>query len=386
MGIEKEIHELIIAYLRGDISTEEQVVLREWLARDRRHGELLEELKSKDVLRRDAVIYASFDTAGRWKRLRQEMNKVPRGKSRLLLRWVAVAAVFAVAVLTGVFYWQAYDSPGVEVAESVRILPGSSHAVLITESGKQVSLLGMKDTTLVFAGNERVEISEDGRLKYHLTTASTVPEWHTLKIPRGGEFQITLDDGTEVWLNSDTELRYPSHFVGTERRVQLTGEAYFKVAPNEEAPFIVDTRGMDVKVLGTSFNLSVYPDEKVCHATLEKGRIQVNDKENGKQVVLSSGEQAVLSGEMLEVRTVNTRLYSSWIKGRFSFASEDLEGVMRTLSRWYNVEYVFSNVSMKDKRFTGTIPKYTEISQALKMIEMTSDVQFKIRGTTIIIQ
>ena len=244
----------------------------------------------------------------------------------------------------------------------------------------------MKDTTLVFAGNERVELSEGGRLKYHQTTVSTIPEWHTLKIPRGGEFQITLDDGTEVWLNSDTELRYPSHFVGTERRVQLTGEAYFKVAPNEEAPFIVDTRGMDVKVLGTSFNLSVYPDEKVCHATLEKGRIQVNDKENGKRVVLSPGEQAVLSGEMLEVRTVNTRLYSSWIKGRFSFASEDLEGVMRTLSRWYNVEYVFSNVSMKDKRFTGTIPKYTEITQALKMIEMTSDVQFKIRGTTIIIQ
>lgn len=211
-------------------------------------------------------------------------------------------------------------------------------------------------------------------------------EWHTLRIPKGGEYKIVLDDGTEIWLNSASELKYPAHFVGNERRVQLTGEAYFQVARNEAAPFIVETRDMDVKVLGTSFNVSVYEDEESCHATLVEGRVEVNDKVNGEKVVLTPGKQALLRGGEMTVREVNTKLYTLWRLDRFTFASEDMEGVIRKLSRWYNVDFFFANSSMKQKRFTGSLPKYADISQVLKMIEMTTDIKFEIKEHTIMIQ
>ena len=181
-------------------------------------------------------------------------------------------------------------------------------------------------------------------------------------------------------------MKYPAHFVGNERRVQLTGEAYFQVARNEAAPFIVETRDMDVKVLGTSFNVSIYEDEGSCHATLVEGRVEVNDKVNGEKVVLTPGKQALLQGKEMTVREVNTKLYTLWRLDRFTFASEDMEGVIRKLSRWYNVEFFFSNPSMKQKRFTGSLPKYADICQVLKMIEMTTDVKFEIKENTIIIR
>ena len=149
--------------------------------------------------------------------------------------------------------------------------------------------------------------------------------------------------------------------------MQLTGEAYFQVARNEAAPFIVETRDMDVKVLGTSFNVSVYEDEESCHATLVEGRVEVNDKVNGEKVVLTPGKQALLRGGEMTVREVNTKLYTLWRLDRFTFASEDMEGGIQ-------------------KRFTGSLPKYADISQVLKMIEMTTDIKFEIKEHTIMIQ
>ena len=258
--------------------------------------------------------------------------------------------------------------------------------MLITGKGQQLLLQGLKDTCLDITGNETLKISKDGSLEYSLSALSRMPEWHTLQVPRGGEYKIVLDDGTEIWLNSASELKYPAHFVGNERRVCLVGEAYFQVARNEAAPFIVETRDMDVKVLGTSFNVSAYEDEENSHATLVEGRVEVDDKINGEKVTLTPGEQALLQGKEMVVREVNTKLYSMWRLDRFTFASEDMEGVIRKLSRWYNVNFFFSNSSMKQKRFTGSLPKYSDISQVLKMIEMTTDIKFQVKGNTIIIQ
>ena len=312
----------------------------------------------------------------------------PVRKGRSLLKvWGAVAAV-VVAFVGGLLYWQMTGSPQPEVKQVAiaRIEQGGMRAVLITETGQQVVLQGLKDTCLNITGTETLNIREDGSLKYSLSALSSMSEWHTLRIPKGGEYKIVLDDGTEIWLNSASELKYPAHFVGNERRVQLTGEAYFQVARNEAAPFIVETRDMDVKVLGTSFNVSVYEDEESCHATLVEGRVEVNDKVNGEKVVLTPGKQALLRGGEMTVREVNTKLYTLWRLDRFTFASEDMEGGIRKLSRWYNVDFFFANSSMKQKRFTGSLPKYADISQVLKMIEMTTDIKFEIKEHTIMIQ
>ena len=386
--MEKEIHELLLAYLQDDISEEEMIRLQGWLDENERHRKLLDELRDKEVLRQEIGAYASFDTSRRWIQLKEEMHKTPR-KRRLLLRvWKSVAAVFVAAVAGGLLYWQITDSarPVEEQVLVAQIRPGETQAVLITGKGQQLLLQGLKDTCLDITGNETLKISKDGSLEYSLSALSRMPEWHTLQVPRGGEYKIVLDDGTEIWLNSASELKYPAHFVGNERRVCLVGEAYFQVARNEAAPFIVETRDMDVKVLGTSFNVSAYEDEENSHATLVEGRVEVDDKINGEKVTLTPGEQALLQGKEMVVREVNTKLYSMWRLDRFTFASEDMEGVIRKLSRWYNVNFFFSNSSMKQKRFTGSLPKYSDISQVLKMIEMTTDIKFQVKGNTIIIQ
>ena len=386
MKVTKDIHELILSYLREDISEEEMSRLRVWLDENERHQRLLEELRDKDVLQREIGEYVSFDTSRRWGQLKEAMEEPVRKGRSLLKVWGAVAAV-VVAFVGGLLYWQMTGSPQPEVKQVAiaRIEQGGMRAVLITETGQQVVLQGLKDTCLNITGTETLNIREDGSLKYSLSALSSMSEWHTLRIP-GGEYKIVLDDGTEIWLNSASELKYPAHFVGNERRVQLTGEAYFQVARNEAAPFIVETRDMDVKVLGTSFNVSVYEDEESCHATLVEGRVEVNDKVNGEKVVLTPGKQALLRGGEMTVREVNTKLYTLWRLDRFTFASEDMEGVIRKLSRWYNVDFFFANSSMKQKRFTGSLPKYADISQVLKMIEMTTDIKFEIKEHTIMIQ
>lgn len=387
MKVTKDIHELILSYLREDISEEEMSRLRVWLDENERHQRLLEELRDKDVLQREIGEYVSFDTSWRWGQLKEVMEEPVRKGRSLLKVWGAVAAV-VVAFVGGLLYWQMTGSPQPEVKQVAiaRIEQGGMRAVLITETGQQVVLQGLKDTCLNITGTETLNIREDGSLKYSLSALSSMSEWHTLRIPKGGEYKIVLDDGTEIWLNSASELKYPAHFVGNERRVQLTGEAYFQVARNEAAPFIVETRDMDVKVLGTSFNVSVYEDEESCHATLVEGRVEVNDKVNGEKVVLTPGKQALLRGGEMTVREVNTKLYTLWRLDRFTFASEDMEGVIRKLSRWYNVDFFFANSSMKQKRFTGSLPKYADISQVLKMIEMTTDIKFEIKEHTIMIQ
>ena len=387
MKFTKDIHELILSYLREDISEEEMSRLRVWLDENERHQRLLEELRDKDVLQREIGEYVSFDTSRRWGQLKEAMEEPVRKGRSLLKVWGAVAAV-VVAFVGGLLYWQMTGSPQPEVKQVAiaRIEQGGMRAVLITETGQQVVLQGLKDTCLNITGTETLNIREDGSLKYSLSALSSMSEWHTLRIPKGGEYKIVLDDGTEIWLNSASELKYPAHFVGNERRVQLTGEAYFQVARNEAAPFIVETRDMDVKVLGTSFNVSVYEDEESCHATLVEGRVEVNDKVNGEKVVLTPGKQALLRGGEMTVREVNTKLYTLWRLDRFTFASEDMEGVIRKLSRWYNVDFFFANSSMKQKRFTGSLPKYADISQVLKMIEMTTDIKFEIKEHTIMIQ
>lgn len=385
MNEEKEIYELIVAYLREDISDKDLVVLQKWLDQNEWHRKLVNELKDKSTLKQEINSFASFDTDKSWKSLEQKMHKTLVKKSRIIFRWSA-AAVLVLGGLFGLLHMHNNEKPKDTRIEIAQIQPGGTRAVLITGEGHQVSLQGMKDTALVLAANERVEIGKDGELKYTPSVESSIPEWHTLRIPKGGEFRITLDDGTEVWLNSASELRYPSHFVGEERRVELIGEAYFEVARNEFLPFIVDTKDMDVRVLGTSFNVSVYPDEEKSHATLVEGRVEVKNKMNGKNVMLEPGEQALLQGEKMDVRKVNTKLYSIWRLDRFTFSSEDMEGVTRKLSRWYNVNVFFENPSMKQKRFTGSLPKYADISKVLEIIEMTTDVKFHVKGNTIIIR
>ena len=387
MDKENQINRLICAYLRNEISTEEWNVLQEWIYAKESHKLLFEELLEDEKRQRDIQEYASFHTQEQWLELKQKITECHRQKYRIL-KYKGIAAAITIILATAVtlIYLQEVHRPVKTQLEIVQIVPGHPQAVLIGENGKQITLRERQSQGRQFIfGADTLEITKDNSLKYEPRPISQT-EWHTLQIPKGGEFKLVLEDGTTIWLNSETELKYPSHFAGNERRVQLSGEAYFEVVSNPQQPFIVSTLQMDTKVLGTSFNVSAYPDENKSHTTLIEGSVEINDKENGESVCLKPGEQALLQDRQLKVVSVNTKLYSQWRKDRFTFSSTNMEEVVRKLSRWYDVEFFFSNSSTKEKQFTGSLPKYSEISQVLNIIEMTTNIKFQIKNKTIIIQ
>lgn len=387
--MKKEIVQLIFAYLKNDISEEERLLLQEWIDRNERHRLLFERLVSENGRKEDMREFASFHTSEKWRELQGVLQMRARvRKKKILMRWsVAAAVVLAI----GVVFLEVGRSKSTEienrVVKTAEIRPGSSKAVLITEDGRQIALDELADVEGQMAvGNNTVEVVGKHTIKYETGVKDSVMKWHTLKIPRGGEFRVVFEDSTEVWLNSETELRYPVHFASNSREVFLQGEAYFKVSRDIRRPFVVKTSRMDTRVLGTSFNISAYPDEMKSHTTLEEGRVEVNDRMMGKTVCLLPGEQALLENGNLNVREVDTRLYSLWRMDRFVFSSESLDEVLKTLGRWYNTEFFFKKETSRNKRFSGSLPKYAEIDDVLKIIEMTTDVKFQIREGTILIE
>lgn len=388
MDKRNEIHRLIVASLKNDISEEERDRLQAWLQTKESHRILFHELVDAEKRKNDIREFASFHTTGKWKELEHKIESSSLKKRRLLMvRTIAAAVIITVMVAVNLIYRQQTPQETMPRTEIAQIVPGSPHAILISENGQKM-VLGeeISDSRQIIFGTDTLKIIQGKSLNYEQTRMAAHAEWHTLQIPRGGEFRLTLEDGTEVWLNSESELKYPAHFTGHERRVILSGEAYFEVAPDSRIPFIVMTSKMVTKVLGTSFNVSAYPDENKTHTTLIGGSVEITDKEKNETIGLQPGEQALLQDGKLSVRTVDTKLYSLWRNDRFTFSSEYLEEVTRKLSRWYNVEFLFTRPPDKQKQFSGSLPKYSDISQVLGIIEMTTNIKFEIKNNTIIIR
>ena len=266
--------------------------------------------------------------------------------------------------------------------------PGAERAVLKLFDGKTVVLDSTSGNMLIARGeNVRVEVDSNRLLRYSredTVVTSREERKNELIVPRGGEYQIVLADGTRVWLNSATKLIFPQNFTGKERRVMLSGEAFFDVARDESKPFIVETSRMDVKVLGTRFNVNAYTDNEVVSTTLVDGSVEVASGTQ-KPITLVPGEQAYGEAGELEKREVNIRLYTSWIDGRFMFNNVELEEIAKQISRWYDVEIFFTNENVKRTRFTGGMVKFKPLDDLIRMIESTSPVRFSVKGKTIVI-
>ena len=208
---------------------------------------------------------------------------------------------------------------------------------------------------------------------------------HLLRIPRGGEYTLVLADSTVVHLNSETELRYPAHFGGKERKVYLRGEAYFDVMPNAEKPFIVETEGMDVRVYGTEFNVTAYEEENV-RTVLVEGKVGVKTAEGSEEVQLHPGQMAEREGNGIVVQEVDTYNYTAWKDGKFVFEEENIERIMERLARWYNLNVFYANESVKNQLFNGVLTRFTEVEDILRVIEQTATVEFEIKGNTVIVR
>ena len=378
--MQENIHQWIADYTEGSISREDFKRLETWSGQTPENKAIFE-----DCLRvyREAHGIGFMDRMDRersWKVLERKLKR--RDRVRMIRVMAAASIVLAVMIGTWLLLPVKQKTTVIPVAE---VIPGNASVILHMADGKSVNL--KNEEVLGLVEKDGTEITKDtaSTLVYHVNGKVAKSVLHTVEVPVGGEFDLTLADGTRVWLNSDTKFRFPTYFSGETREVYVEGEAYFAVSKDAEHPFIVHTGGARVKVLGTEFNLCAYPEERVV-TTLAKGKVEVAD--GTCKVCLQPGEQAIYNKSVnnIEVRKVDVTLYSSWLKGVFEFENMSLREIGKQLSRWYGVIFEFDDVGTGDRRFTGGIKKYIPLYQSLDILEKTTNVMFRIKDNVIQVQ
>lgn len=384
-----QLARIIAASLRGKANDEEQRTLREWLSVSTRNKKIYDGFKDGKRLEQKIVEsrqinwekdYQQFIT----KRQRTRKNR----RIKTIIRYAAILTLPLVAA--GIFLLQKNDRQAI-VSISEVIKPGEHKAVLITGGGERITL---SDSTLspIQEQNGMIVNVMNNKVFYTLPEDSLCtqesPIFNTLQIPRGGEYFLTLADGTEVWLNAETEIRYPVQFTGNKRVVYLDGEAYFTVAPDKKKPFTVVSTHASVSVLGTQFNFRAYPDEQDVQTTLVSGSVIMQSEKYKQQIKLVPGEQGVLEKRSanLTKQEVNTYLYTAWKDGRFAFRDVRLEDLFNILARWYDLSVFYQSPEAKDIRFTGDLNKTDDFKSILKIIEQNERVTFTVNQRTVFIQ
>jgi len=262
------------------------------------------------------------------------------------------------------------------------ILPGGNKAILTLANGQQIILTDAKNGKIARQGNTLVDKTADGSVRYTANGNSELA-YNTVTTPRGGQYHLTLADGTNVWLNAGSSIKYPTVFRGKDRKVEVTGEAYFEVAHNKAMPFKVSTATQTVEVLGTHFNINAYTDETDVKTTLLEGSVKVSSGNNF--TLIKPGEQAVLAADGFNVQNVDTEEAVSWKDGMFRFTDESLERIMRKIARWYDVDIEYADNGVKSLPFNGIITRFSDANKVLRMLELTDQVHFKIEGKKIIV-
>ena len=317
-------------------------------------------------------------------------NTIQERKSRrMTLRWsVAASIILLIGLFVGRMVNEWSDSDELRLlAETERIVPGVM-VELILSTGERVIL---DQQSALIEGMNETGIQNDSVSGLDYTAAKVQGEeiiYNTMRVPVGEFYQLALSDGSKVWLNSMTELRFPVTFTGEERRVYLTGEAYFEVAHDSKYPFIVETeKGMEVKVYGTEFNMNTYR-ENMVQTVLVKGKVGIRVDDTGKEVMLAPGQIAEYEEKTGTVRVeeVDPYRYIAWRDGEFVFERETIEEIMERLSRWFDVKVSYENESLKRKRFTGVISRYEDIEQVLRLIEGPATLRFEVEDNVVTIR
>lgn len=370
--------DLLDRYLVGNCTEEERALLESWHL-DRTAG-LNHDLSMED---------RSQDMDEVWERL-QLSEEEPRRIS--LWPRIAAAAVLLLSLSAAVFFYVSKTQKS-SIAEQRAIAksigPGGNKAILTLDDGTRISLSDAKNGTLASQSGVEISKSKDGQLVYHLSNVNKPNTYNTISTPNGGQYQVVLPDGTRVWLNAGSSLRFPLTFDRlSERKVELKGEAYFEVARQlkqqkngmERVPFIVMTPTMDVEVLGTHFNVNAYADEPAGRTTLLEGSVRVSKKTDATvHMVLKPGEQASLKDKFTMTK-VDIEEVMSWKNGFFHFNETDLKSVMRQASRWYDVDVVYEG-NIPPKFFTGDVPRTVNAGAFLDMLDYLN-VKFKIEKQT----
>lgn len=378
--LKKEVEDLLLKYQSGQCSEEERTIVENWLFYENKTDfnlsdqELAQNLNELDF----------------------RMGLAPKVKKHNFIRTFAAAAAILLISCVGLYFYTSAPTnttiSNFALKKAKDIEPGGNFAMLTLANGKSFNLNSSRDRVLIKKDSLSIVNTENGQLIYlpnnelgklRVNNSSNLFAINTLSTPRGGQYQVSLPDGTKVWLNSASSLKFPARFIGDERRVQLTGEAYFEVAKNPKMPFKVTVNSTTVKVLGTHFNINAYDDMPSIKTTLLEGSIQITNGSIHK--ILKPNEQGLIdkSGSM-KVMTADTEKAIAWKNGYFIFNRTSLHEIMQQISRWYNVEVVYKGEISSEEDLAGKIKRNSNLSKTLKLLEF-SGVHFEVNDHKVIV-
>lgn len=370
---------LINGFLLKTLTGEEEKELDRWILTSEVNMQLFEDLTREENTGNFLKWYASINTESRLvevkKRIRfKSSNQLPR-------IFQLAAAVLALCFVANTVYFlvkgKAEDERKTITANQNDITPGTERARLTLENGLVIDLEKGKDTVI----NDYIRVN-NGEVSYMNKGNDSGPVYHEIKIPRKGFYKLVLPDGSRVWLNAESSIRYPAAFSGDIREVSVTGETYFEVAKDTRRPFIVSVNGISVKALGTAFNINAYADEPELRTTLVEGSIAIEQGEQSQ--ILAPGEQLRIKGNNWKKQSnVETSVYTSWKDNVFKMKDAEIGEVMRQIARWYDASIIYEEIP--DRHFNGTIERDVPVSKLLKLLEGTGDVHFKVEEKRITI-
>mgnify|MGYP000321937587 FL=1 len=319
-----------------------------------------------------------YDVDNAWRKIQ------PKRGRKWMLSVCKYAAMFVLGV--SLVYVVTRPEPEEKIVRAEVIKPGRLQAELRLGTGVRLAL--NEHQGVYSSGNAGVEIVNDtvtGKVSYHVNETGMEDSlvFNTLIVPKGGEYSLELPDGTVVWVNSESSLRFPEEFTSNRREVFLEGEAYFEVKKDANRPFYVHTEAGKVRVLGTAFNVCAYSNDRFWQTTLVEGSVMINQEE--KEVLLKPNEQYqidVRTGKA-GLREVLPELYTSWRDGKFYFKAYTFEELVEKLERWYDFKMFYMNEEIKTRRFSGVVNKYQPLEEMFKFLQMTSDVQFNVKGNVV---
>lgn len=390
--------ELIAKYLRDELTAPEQKELEQWLNASVHNQELFEKLTDETLINQQLEVFSAVEHDKAWGKIAgttgfKKTTSIPFKLKQLFPYAAAVVLLLTVGIGLNRYILKKTTNKPLALHKP-DILPGSNKAVLTLANGSKIILNDAGNGKIARQQNIVINKTQTGELIYNVDGSfktarqpklADIIAMNTLTTPRGGQYEVVLPDGTKVWLNAASSLRYPTSFSGNERRVELTGEAYFEVAKNAAQPFFVKTTSQTVEVLGTHFNINSYSDEVSTKTTLLEGSINVTNTSGMPLVKLKPGQQAIGTINGMKVNTAaDVEEAVAWKNGKFMFKNTDLPTIMRLLSRWYDVDVEYQG-TIAEKHYRGRISRNVPVSQVFEILK-TSGVNFTIIGRKIIVK
>lgn len=387
------IPKLIFKKITENISDEEFRELKNWINLSTENKQIYEESINHDNIYAALKKYFKYDIDKAWIKTEKRLSPAKGNIRQLSYKVLRYAAFISIPLLiAGYLLYLNNIIPGntkiTKADTELSFKPGNQKAILTLSNGEEVAVGKHKYANNITVSESTQVIDTNYTLVYGSgETSPKALEYNTLQTPKGSEYSLVLADGSKVWLNADSKLKYPVSFSDTVRKVFIEGEAYFEIAENKDKPFIVHTNDYDVNVLGTSFNVMAYNNEQQTATTLVEGSVKITRPESESPVYLIPGQQAVLKEQSnkIEITKVDTYQYTSWKDGLFVFKSEPLGNIAKKFSRWYDCEIQFTDMELKNARFTGTLKKNTDLGELLNIISQTCQIDFTVNENNVLI-